>query len=149
VKVIILRGISGAGKSTYCATLKGRVEVVSANKYFISADDKVYRFDPSRLNEAHAYCMREYLFYCSGGAEGEEIDYLVVDNTNSTPTEIAPYILVAAAYNLKVEVVQINCDPEVAFSRCIHAVPKRTILNQLRNIERKPLPPYWAFRMIP
>jgi predicted kinase len=48
---------------------------------------------------------------------------VVVDNTNTTNEEVAPYLLVAAAYGATARIVRVSCDPETAWKRNTHGVP--------------------------
>lgn len=97
-EVIVLQGASGAGKSTYAARLVK--DAIAADKTFtiVSADDffitptRQYLFDPSRLSEAHGTCFARFL-----QALTQRIDVVIVDNTNTTAVEIAPYMLATSA----------------------------------------------------
>lgn len=86
--VKILSGISGSGKSTYARRHRG--VIVSADDYFVR--DGAYRFNPARLSSAHATCFARYL-----GALDDGHPLVIVDNTNTTAVEIAPYVLAAQA----------------------------------------------------
>jgi predicted kinase len=71
---------------------------------------------------------------------------IVVDNTNTTVAEMAPYMAVAAAYGHDTKVVTIDCDPEVAAARNVHGVPVQTVKAQHDRIvkETKNMPPWWS-----
>ena len=47
---------------------------------------------------------------------------IVVDNTNSTIAEIAPYYATAEALECEAEIVCVDCHPDLAASRNIHGV---------------------------
>lgn len=143
MKVIIMRGVSGAGKSTWIrnnyplATLRS---VVSADHYFTDAHG-IYRFDPNKLGEAHGACLRLYLEHI------RKIDPLiVVDNTNTTVAEIAPYYALAEAYGYEVEIVTLTVEPALAYERNVHKVPLTTIDRQHYNLVNERLPPRWRHR---
>jgi predicted kinase len=55
---------------------------------------------------------------------------IVVDNTNCTIAEIAPYVALAQAYGAEVEIVRINIDPEIAHERNTHGLVLGSVLNQ-------------------
>ena len=93
-KVTLLRGISGAGKSTYAATNYPGAFVVSADSFFTFADG--YKFNPTRLGEVHGLCLLNFLDAAQRGRN------VVVDNTNITVEEIAPYYALAEAYGREV-----------------------------------------------
>lgn len=128
-RVIIFRGLPGSGKSTLAKKLGGFV--VSADDYFMV--DGVYRFDPSKLGEAHIACMRNFLYAC-----GVDMPLIAVDNTNTTLMELNPYRLVALAHGYEVEVHRVICNPEVAFKRGTHNVPLNTIKRMDIHFETLP-----------
>lgn len=86
-KLILVRGISGSGKTTYAKKLIKDDPTLShyeADMYF--CQDGEYKFVPSKLKEAHAWCFAE-----------TEIDLLfgksvIVSNTFTQKWEIQPYI---------------------------------------------------------
>jgi tRNA uridine 5-carbamoylmethylation protein Kti12 len=123
--VLILRGLPGAGKSWYAtemaATLGTRggpakVVVCSADDYFMV--DGVYRFNSSKLEDAHGACFRRVIEALTSDA-----DLVVVDNTNLRLVEIAPYVLAAQAYGARCTIRTIRCEPNLAAIRNIHGVP--------------------------
>ncbi len=109
--VTILRGISGCGKSTWIKNRLPGATVVSADHLFIQPDGS-YRFDRSRLGEAHRRCLRAFLDALHRGEPS-----IAVDNTNVTAWEISPYAFAAEAYGYTVEIVTLSCDPETAIAR--------------------------------
>lgn len=86
-KVIILRGVSGSGKSSLATLLVqlGNTCIVSADKYFITRD-RGYVFDASKLKEAHEYCFDMFRMELLSGND------VIVDNTNTTEKEITKYL---------------------------------------------------------
>jgi predicted kinase len=60
---------------------------------------------------------------------------VVVDNTNTTLAEIAPYISLASAYGYEVEVVHFPCTLSVSFQRNTHGVPMTTIEKMNANLK--------------
>lgn len=135
-----MRGTSGSGKSTYIRTHFPLATVVSADHFFMR--DGEYRFDASKLGEAHGQCLREFVNYL---LQRLEPNPLVVDNTNTTTTELAPYAALALAYKYDLEVVTLECDPEVAAARNTHGVPLASVRRMAENITRSQshIPKYW------
>lgn len=132
MKVIIMQGASGSGKSTYVSKIEGRTNVCSADHFFMV--DGEYKFDPTKLGEAHASCMRDFLFALETAVQyqnaaldcGDDdygIDAVIVDNTNTTQVEMAPYVAVAAAYGFPVEIVRCVAPAAVCAKRNTHGVP--------------------------
>lgn len=127
--LILMRGVPGSGKSTFvkmledCLAEKNPTDdmlVVSADNIHIV--DGVYKFDGSKLGEGHAQCFRGAL-----RAIEDMIPIIVVDNTNTTNVEMAPYVAMAQAFRYHVHVVHLDVDVKVAASRNIHGVPAKTV----------------------
>lgn len=162
-KVYILSGVSGSGKSTLVDRLvaahqpmdKRETEghkpvhrVVSADHYFI--EDGVYRFDPQKLSEAHGACFRGFIEALQAEndvAHAYADRLIVVDNTNTTTEEIAPYMLGAQAYGYEAEVRTLMCrsedDVKVCAGRNAHGASFDTVLAQHRRILARRFPPWW------
>jgi len=136
-QVIILRGVPGAGKSTYAKTL-GNPSIVSAD-YFLTANG-VYKFDPKLLPKAHRECWAWFYAYLKLG-----VLTVVVDNTNTTAAEIAPYVLPAETLGYAVTIVTLRVDPLVAAARNIHGVPTPKVLQMHQRLldAEAYFPPYW------
>lgn len=122
MKIVILCGPSGSGKSTWASNLSG-AETFSADHHFVG-DDGVYRFNPAELPVAHGACLRGFTEAVRTGGAGT----VVVDNTNTTLTEIAPYVAVARAYGVEPE-VRVWCGeaPAHALTRNSHGVPPEAV----------------------
>ncbi len=147
MKVVILSGIPGSGKSTYVKSLLAgnhnlNVVVCSADDHFMK--DGEYKFDFRLIGEAHGACLRKFnkAIY---EATYPQIDYLIVDNTSTTPIECAPYIALAMAYNVGIEIVQFNCPAEIGFMRTEHGVPLKSCYHYRDNIDnfQRDMPPFW------
>ena len=146
--VIVLQGVSGSGKSTYARKLaekarvaRQRVAIVSADRYFERSG--TYTFDPLKLSEAHGQCFRYFIEELGLGT-----DLIVVDNTNTTAVEMAPYMLAASAYQYTAEVQRVVCDPAVAAARNLHGVPATTVVRMAGSLASDVLPPWWAFSKV-
>lgn len=92
-KVIIIRGIAGAGKTHFVHEQREKLidsgvwsAVCSADDFWISPATGCYAFDPKRIGEAHADCFRRFL----DKIQRKVFNYLLVDNTCISPWEIAP-----------------------------------------------------------
>ncbi len=84
--IIILRGVSGSGKSTAATLFGGNVKICCADDFYISPDGE-YNFVPSRISEAHEYCRDAF----TEALKNEDIDTVVVANTNSRESEFSFY----------------------------------------------------------
>lgn len=153
----IMRGVSGIGKTQHAIGVKGAPVILSADSFFMIPVPRpeggikmLYKFDPHALGKAHSQCVR-----CCVGAiqSGENI---VIDNTNCSLVEIAPYYALGQAYDYDVEIIQIEPNPitfnegtlKVFADRNKHGVPLETIQSQFRKIGNEGLPPWWNRRII-
>ncbi len=146
-QVIITSGIPGAGKSTWVRknTNPYMTEVFSADNFFHDNNGR-YRFDPLKLSDAHSSCLRNFtarLLHLNSCAEDSCRITLVVDNTNTSAWEIAPYYSLAQAFSIPVKIIRIIATPDTAFPRNIHGVKKENIERMAERIVNNPLPPFW------
>lgn len=138
-QVIILRGVPGSGKSTWARMEYPDAPVFSADHYFEKSGR--YIFDPSKLGEAHGECLRRFIDWANGSFD----PIVIVDNTNTTVAEVAPYAAVALAYEHDVVTVTFLCDPKIGARRNVHGVPEKSIYAmdaRLRASQRE-LMPWW------
>lgn len=96
--LVICRGIPGSGKSTFAKTLGG--QHYEADMYFINPTTGEYKFDGSKIKNAHQWCQ--------GFVKSDmilEYPKIVVSNTFTQEWEIEPYFELAKEYGYKVFVV--------------------------------------------
>lgn len=139
--VKILSGVSGSGKSTW-AQDKG--VVFSADHFFLQ--EGVYRFDPSKLQEAHEACLHDFVCEVQGMEPLEGDADIIVDNTNTTVEEIAPYYAVARAFGYQVELITFHIEWEIAAQRNQHGVPDGAIQTQLQRLRALRIPSFWQIK---
>jgi len=137
-RVVVMRGLSGSGKSTVARQLaQGEAAViVSADDYFETPEG--YKWDGTKLGEAHKQCFR--LFMAAIDAEAELI---VVDNTNRDALEIAPYMMAAQSFGYEAAIVEVRCSPQVAAARNTHNTPAHVIERMAARMDREKLAPWW------
>jgi len=141
-EVIIMVGISGAGKTTAIKDLSyryPRLKVCSADLFFCD-DNGCYNFDPAKLSEAHNYCMRNFLEAMANGSNA-----VVVDNTNCSIAEIAPYVAVANAFGYFTKIIVVHAEPKDCIERNTHGTPANAIMGQHYRLQKTlaDLPPWW------
>ncbi len=166
--VIVMSGVSGSGKTSYAKNLAlgaknagALAAIVSADDYFMVRDPEnygvvklpvQYKFDASKLSEAHAICFRLFMSHLQSGEAyrpSESITRLiVVDNTNLSAHEIAPYMLAAAAYGYEAEIITMpRPDSFEQFQahadRCVHGLKAQDIHSQSIKLFHRTLPAYW------
>ncbi len=108
--VIILRGVSGSGKSTWASRFAGRATILSTDDFFYI--DGVYRHDHTKLREYHGRTFRLFLDALNRGDR-----LIIVDNTNVEPWEFSPYALAGEAFGCKTELLTFRCSLETALAR--------------------------------
>jgi tRNA uridine 5-carbamoylmethylation protein Kti12 len=139
MRVIIMQGASGSGKSTHVQELMIQIfrdtgitaRVCSADHFFM--DGSEYKFDPTKLGEAHASCMRKFTQEL---VAEDNSKVLIVDNTNTSKVEMAPYVAVAAAYGATVEIVRCVAPADVCASRNAHGVPAKACKAMVDRLEK-------------
>jgi predicted ABC-type ATPase len=137
-KIYILRGVPGSGKSRFAANYRYGEEkkgwICSADQYFSKSG--TYKFDPSKLPEAHQSCLRNFIDSISSSCP-----MIIVDNTNIHAWEMAPYIALGELYGYQVEIHTFKVEnPVIAFERNIHNVPLKTIQYMFLALEKEILP---------
>lgn len=146
--VHIFSGIPGSGKS-YLA--KGLAEqtgavLVSADHFFEDPITKEYKFDFTKLGQAHATCMKKFREALASGKS------VIVDNTNTSVFEVSPYILVAQSYDvwdIKITTIQVNDeDVERAHARNTHGVPLGGVQAMHARLKERVLMPWWEAETI-
>ena len=130
----IIRGVSGSGKTRVAKNATNGV-ICSADDYFMV--DGEYRFDPTKLGEAHGACFRKAIDLLQKGVD------VVIDNTNTSVAETAPYVAMGQAYAGRVRIIRIECDPEVAHARNRHGVPLGAVRAMAKRLAEEPLPPFF------
>jgi len=134
--LIIMRGIPGSGKTYHAKQLGGRR--VSADHHFTN-EEGTYTFVPSELPKAHGACLRQAIRL----AASPMVKIVVVDNTNTSAVEMAPYVCLGQAYGMYVRIVRIVAPLETCVARNVHNVPERTLVRMNEQIENERLPMWW------
>lgn len=137
----VLRGIPGAGKSTFVKEHFPNGVVVSADHFFEVKGE--YKFDPTRLQEAHGACFRAAIAAVQAGAK-----QVVVDNTSITAAEAAPYVLLGQAHGYVVTVTTLLVDAVAAAQRNVHGVPLDVVRRMDQKLRHEKLPPWWAHQVL-
>jgi predicted kinase len=128
----ILRGISGAGKSTYTRNNHPNAIVCSADHFFYDADGN-YKWDGNKLGYFHKLSLAKCESALQQGA-----DDVVVDNTNAKLREMKPYLKAAEKYGYTVNVVRLVVDPEIAAARNGGRAPAFAVQNQQNRFQDYP-----------
>jgi predicted kinase len=120
-----VRGLPGAGKTTTAAEWASHVggTLVSADDFFVG-EDGIYRFDGSKLTEAHEACQaRARAILAEGGS-------VIVHNTFTQGWEATPYMAMIAEFDAAYSVIDVTdggLDDAALAARNVHGVPQAGI----------------------
>lgn len=97
-QLIIIRGVSGAGKSSFAEYLCA----VDPEAHYYEADGYMtengeYKFDRNKLGHCHEMCQKG-VEQCMRDSSGT----IIVSNTSTTEKELKPYLKLAEEFNYKV-----------------------------------------------
>ena len=96
--LFLLRGLPGSGKSTLAKQLVGDKDYChkEADMFFVDRDGN-YKFDPTKIKDAHAWCQGDVEFLM----KFEHVT-VVVSNTFTQEWEMLAYYELAAKYGYTV-----------------------------------------------
>lgn len=137
--VLILSGIPGSGKTHLTRKIRGEY----IDMCHVSADhhvDYTLRINHGTFAKAHDACRRDYLT----AIMIKKPQLIVVDNTNLSAWEIAPYYLFAETMGYNAHILRIQTPFEVCLERQAHAVPEKTMQRMRKNFERRDVLPWWS-----
>ena len=123
-RLILMQGAPGCGKSTMASALAGYyrtwheldVEVHSADNYWYTEVEpdqpEKYSWNPELSGRNHVWNQKRVL-----GAMMNEVQMIIVDNTNTLRKEAAPYVALAEMYGYEVSVVRVDPGVETCVER--------------------------------
>lgn len=132
MKMVILRGLQGSGKTTLAAKLATEAKAAGKTAVICTADDFFnvegrYQFDASKLGQAHHECRRRARAACEA-----RTDLVAIANTNLSTQERKPYLEMATEFGYVAEIAMVgDFSPEfaeVCAARNLHNVPREKIL---------------------
>lgn len=99
----LVRGVSGAGKSTFANFIWTNHVICEADQYFVGEDGE-YRFDGSKLKDAHKWCRDKVEKMMQDNKESKGVYYpeIVVSNTFTQEWEMEEYYKLAEKYGYTV-----------------------------------------------
>lgn len=135
--VICLSAPSGAGKSTFSQNISqnlskhNTVAIYSTDDFFIK--DGVYLFDIHKLGEAHKWNFDRFV-----KALENDINTIIIDNTNLSFSEFKPYMKEAFKHEYGFELLTL--EPVLLVEEYLlynkHGVPKETIIRQVEKFSK-------------
>jgi predicted kinase len=122
-ELFLLRGLPGAGKSTLAKSLSTSMSGhVEADMFFLNHEGE-YKFDASKLKEAHEWCRKEAESYM----KPHGFDRVIVSNTFTQENELKPYYELAEKYGYRVHSIIVENRHGESEETNIHNVPLETI----------------------
>ena len=131
--LILVRGVSGAGKSTIADMmdwLGHRTVSFSTDDMFMV--DGNYEFDPSLLGENHAATVQKVRDVMIARYEVKIPETIIVHNTFTEEWEMKPYFELAEDFNWRVHTIIVE---NRHGSKSIHDVPDDVIKAQKERFE--------------
>jgi predicted kinase len=99
----LLRGLPGSGKSTFAKQIWNEYAICEADKYFVDKESGEYRFDASKLKEAHSWCKNEVeIRMIDNQINSQYYAEIVVSNTFTQEWEMEEYHKLAEKYGYMV-----------------------------------------------
>lgn len=153
MRVILMRGLPCSGKSTYVESIVPGVfpeAVVCSADHIHIGDDKVFRFDPNKVQEGHNRCWRKFFAYMK---QREQL--IVIDNSLIALDELGAYWLPARASGYEVEVVTVRTPLKVILERNAAREGDKKVnpafierLDERMRIMNALIPSYWNHRFV-
>jgi len=131
--LILVRGVSGAGKSTIADMmdwLGHRTVSFSTDDMFMVNGD--YKFDPSKLGEYHAATVQKVRDVMIARYEIKIPETIIVHNTFTQEWEMKPYFELAEEFNWRVHTIIVE---NRHGSKSIHDVPDDVVKAQKERFE--------------
>jgi len=161
MRLIVLRGIPGSGKSTFVKKELPKADLVaSADDGMMEGTPPKYVFNPAKLPAAHGACLLAVIAALQEGAAQREMArisgiplsemLIVVDNTSTSVAEIAPYVAVGQAFGAEVVIMTLRIDPAIAGPRNVHGVPQAGVDRMAAALDEgtKGIMPWWDHELL-
>lgn len=149
-QVVAMRAIPGSGKSSLAkqilskANAEGKTAIIcSADDFFYGLGNGTYAFDRTKISDAHKYCFKKFM-----KAVADDIDLIIIDNTNLSAWEISPYKTYAEVHDYNFSINEVVADQKEAFRRQQHGVPDFAHESMSNSFEKEVIPPWWEKKRI-
>jgi predicted kinase len=132
MRMLLLVGLPGSGKTTYISRLKTPTVVCSADHWF--ERDGEYRFVPEELGQAHDACKRK----AQEAMQAKTHHLVVIDNTSLSAWEREPYLAMAAENGYAVDIKVFDVDIDLSAARNTHGVPREALVRMAGRLDMEP-----------
>jgi len=143
--IVILRGLSGSGKTTfanelaYCVTRHSlRCEICSADDFFYDMSG-IYTFDKSQLKTVHKECHDRFTATMKRG-----VDCIIIDNTNINMWEFAEYELDGRQGGYRFKYVEFECEnfqhARILLNRTNHDIDLEVLERKFKAFKNQHIP---------
>lgn len=95
--LVVLRGVSGSGKSTVAKLLAEEQWPIYEADMFHYDDQGNYNWNANNMGAAHAWCRNNVEW-----AMQRSIERIIVSNTSTTEKELNPYVALAEEFGYRV-----------------------------------------------
>jgi hypothetical protein len=167
-----MRGLPGSGKSYFAQhvlpeVFNVKVPFIGSADHFFTDEAGNYDFDPKGLPEAHRQCREKFFKFFhlrenSIAIRGDDHAFntkdqlVIVDNTNTTPTEIAFYYDLATIFTKDVEILTVSPPTGMDWDKWLeqchqknqHGVPMKSIKDMGQRLKNHKLPWYWREKVV-
>jgi len=126
--LMLIRGVSGSGKSTVAELIVPKNEVCSADDFFVNGAGE-YKFDASKLKKAHQYCQTKCRLKMAN-----QKPIVVVANTFTREWEMKEYYELAEQFGYRVHSIIVENRHD---GKNIHDVPDEIVDTQKNRFEIK------------
>jgi uridine kinase len=123
---IIIKGVSGSGKSTFANLIEYPCCICCADDYFMDKDGN-YNFDAQYLGDAHKSCQDKF----DEALKDPIITNIVIANTNTKPSDWEYYSNKAEKAGLNVIHIVMEKHHK---NPSLHNVPEEVLIRQESNI---------------
>jgi predicted kinase len=132
----IVRGIPGSGKSTFAKKLvEHDFLVCEADKYFVDKETGEYKFDFTKIKEAHKFCQDLVETYMKDSLVNDQFyREIAVSNTFTQEWEMEHYMELAKKYGYTVFTLVVE---NRHGGKNIHNVPEEIIEKMKQRFEIK------------
>ena len=119
--LVLLRGLPGAGKSTFAKMLVGDKDYCHKEADMFFVKNGKYIFEPNKIREAHEWCQKTTEIFLNNGLS------VVVSNTFTQRKEMQFYLDLAQSLNVPVKIHALwhagSYDPHDFLGRLIGDAP--------------------------